>query len=517
MSDSAPVPGSLAADPRTSETPATDDAPSRSPARRAAIRSWRLLLVEAVALAGAAVSGLLLLQHHGDVYATATVNQVCGETGAPAGCETVARSAYSEYNGIPLAAIGLHFYFSLALLLMFALLFRDELLDAGAFLALAALAAALLVDVMLLGVQAFAIKAFCKLCLLTYLLNVVALLLLLPARHFAGRFVRTLGNRNGRAALASWALSSLTFALTVAALNWALGYRGREQAAAILGTPPPPQAATSVSATPAESAVPTPQPEPATPAPSETPAADAAPAELEAQLRAAREEAQRLQQVLDDPKKLEQYFADKAMGEFERAAVQNLPLESTPFKGPENAPIRVVEFSDFLCPFCRSIAGAFANYLPRSGNRVAVYFKNYPLDQTCNAGIANTIHAGACNLALGAICANEQGRFWPYHDKVFAGQLTNPQAADVAKLAASAGLDAAPFEACLASQKAKDRLAAEIQEGNRSGVKATPTLFLNGKLLPRVNDFLAAVEKEAARLGLPPLPPPPHAPHPQTP
>jgi protein-disulfide isomerase len=79
----------------------------------------------------------------------------------------------------------------------------------------------------------------------------------------------------------------------------------------------------------------------------------------------------------------------------------------------------------------------------------------------------------------------------------------------VAGLAGSAGLDAAAFETCLGSQKAKDRLAAEIQEGVRGGVKATPTLFINGKRLPRVNDFLAAIEKESTRLGLPPLPQPP--------
>jgi protein-disulfide isomerase len=226
-----------------------------------------------------------------------------------------------------------------------------------------------------------------------------------------------------------------------------------------------------------------------------------------AQLEAARAETRRLQETLDDPKKLEEYFADKAMREFETAPAQELGLPNTPFKGPEDAPIKVVEFSDFMCPFCRQIAGAFANFLPRSSNRVAIYFKNYPLDQACNPGLASTVHAGACNLALGAVCAQEQGKFWPYHDKVFGSQLNNPQTKDVVTLAGSAGLDSGAFETCLGSQKAKDRLAAEIQEGVRGGVKATPTLFINGKRLPRVNDFLSVLDKEAARLGLPPLSP----------
>ena len=511
MSESA-KPEAKPAAPAAPAAPPSPASPSEPAAGRVpSVRSWRLLLVVAVALSGAAVSGLLLLQHHGDVYATAAVEQVCGETGAASPCETVARSAYSEYNGIPLAAIGLHFYFSLALLLLFAVLFRDELLEAGAFLGFTALAAALVVDVMLFGVQAFAIKAFCKLCLLTYLLNLVGLLLLLPARRGVSSPFRALSTRSGRAALAAWALSSFTFALTVAAIDWALGYRSQQQAAAILGAPasppPPPLAAPD----PAPAASGSGAPEVPLASPASTPATTAeAPrlAQLEAELQAARGEARRLQELLDDPKKLEQYFTDKAMQEFEHAAVADLPLAGTPLKGPENAPIRVVEFSDFLCPFCRSLAGAFSNYVPRSANRVAIYFKNYPLDQACHPGLPNTVHAGACVVALGAICAQEQGRFWPYHDKVFSTQLSNPQVSDVTRLVGAAGLDSTAFEACLGSQKAKDRLSAEIQEGARAGVKATPTIFVNGKRLPRVNDFLAAVDKEAARLGLPPLPQP---------
>lgn len=485
--------------------------------REASIPRWRLLLVEAVAVAGAAVSGLLLLQHHGDVYATAAVQQVCGETSATSagpsaadsGCEAVARSAYSEYNGIPLAAIGLHFYFSLALLLMFAVLFR-EMVDAGAFIAFVALALALVVDMMLLGVQALAIKAFCKLCLLTYLFNVIGLILLLPVWREYRAPVRALATGGGRAALAAWALSSLTFAATVVALDWALGLSGQQrQAAAILGTPSP--AATPVGASSTPPASP-PDAGAATPAPEDSAASattqNPQPANPTAQLEASRAEVRRLQDLLDDPRKLEEYYTAKAMREFETGAAQDLSLAGTPLKGPEDAPIRVVEFSDFLCPFCRQIAGAFANYVPRTANRVAIYFKNYPLEQACNASLASTVHPGACSLALGAICAQEQGRFWPYHDKVFSSQLTNPQPKDVASLAGTAGLDAAAFEACLGSQKAKDRLAAEIQEGVRAGVKATPTLFINGKRLPRVNDFLAAIDKESARLGLPPLPPP---------
>jgi protein-disulfide isomerase len=164
-----------------------------------------------------------------------------------------------------------------------------------------------------------------------------------------------------------------------------------------------------------------------------------------------------------------------------------------------------VEFSDFMCPYCRSLAGAFANYVPQSGNRVAVYFKNYPLDTECNKNVSNSLHPGACWLAMGGVCAQQQGRFWPYHDRVFATNFANPKREDVVKVATGAGLNTAAFESCLDTPQAREKLAAEIKEGAAAGVQATPTVFINGKKVPRMNDFTQMVDKEAARLGLPPL------------
>jgi protein-disulfide isomerase len=167
-----------------------------------------------------------------------------------------------------------------------------------------------------------------------------------------------------------------------------------------------------------------------------------------------------------------------------------------------------VEFSDFLCPYCREIAGAFSNFIPKSGDRIVLYYKNYPLDQSCNASLTSTVHPGACLVALGALCAQDQGRFWQYHDRVFANPPKDPKVADVVRIAAEAGLDTAAFEGCINAQRTRDRLTAEVAEGKNYGVSSTPTLFINGKRLPRINDFIPMVEKESARLGLPPLPNP---------
>jgi protein-disulfide isomerase len=226
----------------------------------------------------------------------------------------------------------------------------------------------------------------------------------------------------------------------------------------------------------------------------------------------AQEQARRLQEILDDPRKLDEYFREKAAREFEQGPVRNLDLAGVPAKGPADAPVRVVEYSDFLCPFCRSLAGAFASFLPQSGDRVGLYFKNYPLEQSCNPNLKTTVHVGACALALGGLCAQDQGKFWPYHDKVYAAPPPNPAFKDVARLAGEAGLDAAALESCMTSAKTRARLAAQIAEAHGAGVEATPTVFINGRRLSRINDFEQMVDKESARLGLPPLKPPSPAP-----
>ncbi len=422
-----------------------------------------MLLAALVCAASAATSGLLLLEHHGEPRATAAVSQVCGE-GSQSGCETVARSRYSEIRGIPLAALGLFFVLSVGSLLLLSVLAGPESHDAAAALALLAFVLALAADIVLLGIQVVAIKAFCRLCLLTYAFNALALILLIPA-----------------------VLTTLALAGGVYAAEKALDARERSRTASILGVAPAPLPALA----------------PARPL---EPGSEAQRYQEEA--RVATEQARRLQEILDDPKKLDQYFAQKAAREFDANPVFPLKLDDVPSKGAPQAPIKVVEFSDFLCPFCRNIAGAFASYLPQTANRVTLYYKNYPLDSLCNPNVKQTVHEGACWLAMGGLCAQEQNNFWPYHDKVFSSQIEKPEMKEVVQLATEAGLDGAAMQSCLASGRMKTRLAAQIEEAREGGVNATPTVFINGKRLPRINDFVVTVDKEAGRLGLPPMPKP---------
>lgn len=459
----------------------------------------RAILVVALALVGTIVSGLLLGQHHGESAATGAVHQVCGE-GQESGCDVVNRSATSVFAGVPLAAIGMAFYLSLALLLCLGALGSDDSLRIASFLGFVALAVALLVDALLFGIQAFQLHAYCKLCLLTYAINATAFGLLAWARWAALAVAPGLRTTEGRILATGWVLGTLAFAAAAWAGEQALVLREAQRQSEILGPPivaRPPVASPSVGASPTGGA------------PAEATSSLPSGTANQDQLRAALAEVARLRETLDDPQKLEKYFADKAMKEYEQAPVQAVELKESPFKGPGAAPIKVVEYSDFLCPFCQNLAAAFTQYVPQSANRVAIYFKNHPLDKDCNPTLNRTVHPGACNLALGAVCAQEQGKFWPYHDKVFFGsKLANPQVADVLKLGGEAGLDAAAFQTCMSSPQAKAKLTKEIEEGHRVGVNATPTVLLNGKKLSRINDFIQLVDKEAARLGLPPTPAP---------
>jgi protein-disulfide isomerase/uncharacterized membrane protein len=455
----------------------------------------RLLIAVALCLAGALLSGLLLLQHHGERTATETVNQVCGE-GQESGCDTVNHSAYSAVVGIPLAAIGLFFYLSLMVLMTLGLL-APEVRDSAAAAALALVVIALVVDLGLLAVQAAAIKAFCKLCLLTYALNAAVVLVLWPARRtFA--ILRTLSSQvEGRLLLAGWVAGSLAVAAAVAGAQSTLTLRATARGRALIGMDAP----ASAPARPAPGASNGPAPA-VSPAPPVT-----GPAPVAADAEHYKELAEKLQQTLDDPVKLEQYFAAKAAQEFDKAQVQSMDLTEVPWKGTPNAPVQIVEYFDYLCPFCRQLSAALDAFLPQAGNRVVVYYKDYPLDQACNPELKQTVHAGACWLAMGGICAGYQGKFAAYQGKVMTTEVHNPGPADVVRMATEAGLNATAVEACINDPKTKQRLTAEIEEARRVGVQATPTLFINGKKLPRLQDFVPTVDKEAQKKGASPLPP----------
>ena len=445
------------------------------------------------------VAGLLLLQHYGEPRAVATVNQACGE-GESSGCDQVAQSGWSRVGGFPVAAWGLAFYLSLGVLLLLALVAPAELRPALALVALGALAAALVADLALLAVQALAIHAFCKLCILTYVLGGVAFAALFPARRAAGAAGSLLARPEGRIALAGAVAGALAILAFVFAANTTLQHRAAARTAGLLGAPAPAPVAPAPDTPPPAAAA-----DAATPTAELAPAGASAPAGGVKDAAYWRDQAQKLQATLDDPHKLEEYFSAKAQRDHDAAPIAQIDLANTPMRGPADAPVTVVEYSDFLCPYCRQLAQALAGFVPQAGGRIKIYFKNYPLEASCNPKLQRSIHTGSCALALGGLCAQYQGKFEAYHDRVFATEMHSAQPSDVVRLAGEAGLNPSAMEGCLDDPKTKAALAAQVAEGNRLGITSTPTVYIDGKKLPQINYFVAVVDKEARKKGSPPL------------
>jgi protein-disulfide isomerase len=141
-----------------------------------------------------------------------------------------------------------------------------------------------------------------------------------------------------------------------------------------------------------------------------------------------------------------------------------------PSKGPENARVTIVEFSDFQCPFC-SEAVAQANTVVKNFPKdVRLVFKQFPLDS----------HAQAEFGAEASLAAQAQGKFWEMHDRLYAG-FPDLARKTVMRYAKEIGLDVNRFTADLDSHKFKARVMAEEQEGETAGVGGTPTFFINGK------------------------------------
>jgi len=142
-----------------------------------------------------------------------------------------------------------------------------------------------------------------------------------------------------------------------------------------------------------------------------------------------------------------------------------------PTRGPAEAPVVVTVFSDFQCPWCRKLVPSLEKLQDEYPHDVRISFRNHPL---------TSIHPLAEGAALAGVCASEQGRFWPFHDLLFADpSRLEPDA--LAGAAAEAGLDVEAWEACRGSEEARQRLARDVEEGRRLGVDSTPSVWVDGR------------------------------------
>lgn len=154
--------------------------------------------------------------------------------------------------------------------------------------------------------------------------------------------------------------------------------------------------------------------------------------------------------------------------------------DTTPILGPPDAPVTIVLFEDFQCPFCRKLTGNLDALRREDPAKVRLAWFHFPMHSACNArpGMVD-MHADACGAAVAAECARRQGKFWEYHDRLFADQRLSAE--DVVADARELGLDLTAFAACQADPSAREKVVADSEEGRRFNITGTPTWFVNGK------------------------------------
>ena len=166
-------------------------------------------------------------------------------------------------------------------------------------------------------------------------------------------------------------------------------------------------------------------------------------------------------------------------------------VAGAPVRGPAAAPVTIVEFSDFQCPYCKQVVPTLAQVLSRYGEKVKLVFRDFPID---------SLHPQARKAAEAARCAHDQGKFWEFHDALFAG-APNASAEQLKTYAQQVGLDVPSFERCLGSRTHTAAVQKDVEEGTRLGVTGTPAFFVNGELLSGaqpLESFVRVIERELA-------------------
>jgi protein-disulfide isomerase len=181
--------------------------------------------------------------------------------------------------------------------------------------------------------------------------------------------------------------------------------------------------------------------------------------------------------------------AVKVMLDPPRYTVATTPAD--PVRGNPSAPITIVEFSDYQCPFCARVNPTLDKVRATYGDKVKIVFKDFPLPN----------HAEAPKAAEAAHCAGEQGKYWEMHDHLFANQraLGVPE---LKQAAGPLGLDAAKFGQCLDSGKHTALVRSGLVQGEQMGVNSTPTLYINGRPLIGAQPFeafKAVIDEELSR------------------
>ena len=377
--------------------------------------SWDMF-TPLLSLIGLCISAYLTVMHFGLLTGDVSLGGACG---AESDCNGVISSRYGTLLGLPVSVWGMLYYILTGTLSSAVLLLRRE--DSPAFVraTLSLTALALAFDAYLAWAMTTRIQGLCTLCVATYAVNVLILLTTLPA----ARALR--GLPNGLRALlpspAGLVRPADPFYYREVLKLFLLGV-GLGGSAVVL--------AISLSLT-------------------------------NAMYQAQKAELVRLLEYLRSARAL------------------SIPTQGLPARGPKDAPISIVVFSDFMCEKCKLASKYFDIVAANHRETMRITYVSCPSDKACNPYADQTLHQGACVLARAGLCADRQGRFWEFHDAVFADpSRVAPE--KLSQYATRAGLNPGALEACMAEPDSTG-IAAQVTLAAAAGVTATPTSFINGR------------------------------------
>jgi protein-disulfide isomerase/uncharacterized membrane protein len=382
----------------------------------------------ASAMAGAFISAALILEYFGISFSL--TEAVCRSDGGVNACRTVAKSAFAAIRGLPLlgdiptALFGFIYYCYAALL--FAVALGSGARSGKAPLVLTALLSipALTADLFLFFFSAMVIRAYCPLCMASYvatLLILAAALLALPRYRKAG--MDETGSGGMLRSLAIYLRKRLvthgSALLIIAAVGLGLGLAARSSLA-------------------------------------------------ESMARFGGDER-----------------SSRLIERYESVLESRIDIEGAPFDGNPGSPVRIVVFSDFNCSSCTRMNTGLKRLLEERPNRVVIYYKNFPLGEQCRDTADHRKEVSSCLAARAALCAAKQGRYTAYSTALYLDCETGVEH-DIRSLrghAARVGLDSSDFDACMASNEALEHVRQDRLEGERLLVDGTPTLFVNNRML----------------------------------
>jgi len=182
--------------------------------------------------------------------------------------------------------------------------------------------------------------------------------------------------------------------------------------------------------------------------------------------------------------------------ERKQIVIKDIDISGSFSFGPENAPVTVVEVTDFECPFCRKAYPIVKDAVSRYKDKIRFVLKNFPLGTECNSMLRADMHPRACKAAYAAVCAGEQNRFFEYADKLMSGELDRDA---YIKYAKELDLDLNKFTSCLDSNTTRQSVARDLDSCAKCQIMSVPTVFINGRVVigaKPLQEYIITIEEE---------------------